>query len=710
MVFSVVTALRTFLVMLAGSIGIAFTLAASTGIRAELWIVGVAAGELYYVSRKSQTLTITTMLALIAANLALTITITAVALARLDSGTLLHVTVPAGGPRLDAVVVKLAFGVIVMLYIGHVYLIQCAKIVLPRDPSARSLVRGSVAGTLVLVGIFSVWVLAVNGVVPAERLARETGTALPALAERLGPVMSVCGSALVVLLLGLSCLRTSTVMFNLVQERLPSRLRVTLTMPRRRGDLLFESRGGPAGGLQLGVRYLGLSDGRARLRVDVQRNGTVDRTEAVVATTWDAGELVTQIPGLSIRTGAMTLDILDAEPNLLRLRVTTTMRLQLGGDWSPAEQGPADVAALPPPLRALALLIVRRGEATLAEAARERGGDVEATRRALDTLVAEGFAERVEANADPRYRIRLIARRDRRMPTELWGALGQPTDAQPADGGRRPNTMMLSARRLALSDVGRFAFASLPIVVVGLLGETLLLTGSASFAGLLGFGGVIANSMTAGVFPVLLLLASRRKGDCVPATVYRILGHPAVVGGVYLMAIANLFLHGLLIYRDAWSRGCALFFGLVVVALTTRMLRRGAFARRVVVELRDDARDDAGGTLAVIAGGHPLTADITVSRGERVEAHHATTVALGNLSKVTAVTVRLPRGVGREVKVWAHRLTRDGASEALAATVALVCRAERRCFDVGLSSGQALATVNGEESRVEIALGDSSER
>jgi hypothetical protein len=42
--------------------------------------------------------------------------------------------------------------------------------------------------------------------------------------------------------------------------------------------------------------------------------------------------------------------------------------------------------------------------------------------------------------------------------------------------------------------------------------------------------------------------------------------------------------------------------------------------------------------------------------------------------------------------------------------VALVCRAERRCFDVGLSSGQALATVNGEESRVEIALGDSSER
>jgi hypothetical protein len=707
--FSVITALRTFLVMLAGSIGIALTLAASTGIRSEVWIAAVAAGELYYLSRKSQALTITTMLALVAANLALFVVIMGFALAHLDPVNLLRLPASSTSGGFDAVALKLALGVVVMLYIGHVYIIQCAKIVLPRDPSARSLIQGSVAGTIVLVGIFSTWILAVNGVVPAGRLAREAGTALPSLAERIGPTILVLGSALVILLLGMSCLRTSTVMFNLVQERLPSRLRATLTMNRRRGDLLLESRARAADGVRLGVRYLGLSEGGARLRVDVQKNDEIERTEVLVVKTWDAAELTSHLQDKPLRAGTLVLDVLDAEPATVRLRVTTTMALALGGDWRPAERPPTDITELPTPLRELALLLVRRGEMRVAEATRDVGGDAEAVRAALDTLVADGFAERVDATADPRYRTRGGARRGREAPGDVWAALGQPAHAHAPGGATSSSAMKVSAWRVVLSDVGRFVLSSSPILLVALIGETMLVTGSASFAGVLGFGGVIANSITSGIFPVLLLLASRRKGDRIPGTVYRVIGHPVFLTSVYLLSVANLFLHGLLIYRDVWARGCALLFGVVVIAVTARMIRGGAFGHRTVVELREDARDGATSMLTVIGNGRAVTADVTVSRPQSDETYRAATVSLPPMSKITRVTVKLPRGTSREVKVWAHRVMLDGASEGLPVVVDVRCRGEERRFDLALSSGQAVATVDGEESEIAIRLRDAEE-
>src|SRR5262249_4359692 len=195
-------------------------------------------------------------------NLLVLIVIALLAFSRVDPANLSYMRVPlVRGEPLEPALLKLVFGVVVMLYIGHVYTIQCAKIVLPRDPSAGSLIKGSVAGTSVLMGIFAMWVLAVNGVVDAERLAGETGTALTPLAQKLGPSIRVLGSALVILLLGMSCLRTSTVLFNLVQERIPIRLRSVVRLPRRRGTLLFRPRRTQTGGLSVGITYLGLAEG-----------------------------------------------------------------------------------------------------------------------------------------------------------------------------------------------------------------------------------------------------------------------------------------------------------------------------------------------------------------------------------------------------------------------------------------------------------------
>jgi hypothetical protein len=89
-----------------------------------------------------------------------------------------------------------------------------------------------------------------------------------------------------------------------------------------------------------------------------------------------------------------------------------------------------------------------------------------------------------------------------------------------------------------------------PVFVPFAAVEWMLITGSGSFAGLLGFIGVIVVSLVAGIYPVLLLVASRRKGDYVPMVVHRWLGHPVLLAGLYLVFLGSLLLHGLVIWDD----------------------------------------------------------------------------------------------------------------------------------------------------------------
>jgi hypothetical protein len=703
LIFSIVAALRTFLVTLAGSIGIGLTLAASTGVRAELWIAGLAAVEVYYLSRRSLSVTITTMLSLLGLNLGLFLLIMLFALGAIDPANLAHAAASVStGAALDFSVLRLVVGVVVMLYIGHVYVIQCAKIVLPRDPSARSLIRGSVAGTATLIVLFTTWMLAVNGAVSADRLIGEAGTSLPLLAERIGPAVNVLGSLLVVVLLGMSCLRTTTILFNLVQERLPSRLRVTVTLPRRRETVLFEPR--RAGGARLGVRYLGLSEGHARLEVRVQHGGAVERVDVVVADTWDAGGVLAR-PGAAVpRAGTLTLDVVEAQPDALRVRVTTTMRVRMTGDWSPTGPSLAAVTELPAPLRALMAWLTRRGEATLAEIARQPAGPPERVDAILGALVTEGFVERIGEGPDSRYRVRLAPRRSRPLPPDVWAALGEPPPADVARPGRRTRARLLAARELLMSEVGQFVVSVSPVLGVLLVAEAMLLVGSASFAGVLGFGGVIANSLTAGVYPVLLLVASRRKGDYEPGTVYRVIGHPLFVTTIYALSVANLFVHGLVIYRDPWARACALVFGAIVLVVTVRMIRAGAFSARAVVELREDAREGGRGMLTVMSDGRPLAAEMTLSLPEGERTSRASAVAIPALSKLQAASVRLPAARARELKVWVHRVTADGASEAVPARVEIRRGSETEHHDLTLSGGQAVSRLTGAECSVGITL------
>ena len=702
--FSATTAIRSFLVLLAGSLGLGITLSAFTGIPAEAWVVGLLFVELYYLSRKSSSVTVTTMLSLVSLNLLCVSLISILAFTRLQPGNLLEMHVPlVSGTPLETGSLRLVFGVVLMLYIGHVYAVQCAKIVLPRDPSARALIRGSVAGSAILTGIFAMWVLAVNGAVDAGALAREAGTALAPLAERIGRAVHPLGSLLVVLLLGMSCLRTSTVLFNLTQEWVPARLRSIVTLPRRRASLFFEPRGTARRGPQLGVTYLGLSGGRARLRIDVAWHGAVERSDVDVSGTWDAASLLDRFPGRPAPGVGLVLEPLGAHAEAVSLRVTTTLSARFVGEWGGGDVRPGDHLALDDSRRALVNWMTRRGDVSFEEILSHRGGDPGEVRALLDELAAQGVVRPPDGPAG-RYRARLVTRPSRAVPDEIWRALDDPAVPNAAPRSERGGRLALRLRETMLGERARFLTSAAPVLLVFLIAQWLLFTRSASFAGVLGFGGVIANSLTAGIFPVLLLFASRRKGDYVPVVAYRLLGHPAFTIGVCLLAFGNLLVHGLFIYRDPWSRGTALVFALAAAGIIGETLRHGVFARRVVVELREDTRPDASGVLTVTSAGRPLTAGVRLGYAAGDETADAARVDVRHAARLRTVALRLPAGTARELKVWTHRVTPEGASEPLPALVEVREAGQTRRFDSRLCGGQAVFPVSGDECWIEMEL------
>jgi hypothetical protein len=255
---------------------------------------------------------------------------------------------------------------------------------------------------------------------------------------------------------------------------------------------------------------------------------------------------------------------------------------------------------------------------------------------------------------------------------------------RPGRGGR----LALAVRDAVAGDRGRFVLAASPVLVVFVLAEWLVLTGSASFSGVLGFTGVIANSLTAWMFPALLLVASRRKGDYVPGVVYRGLGHPAFAIALCALSLATLLAHGLIIYRDPWTRLAALGVSLAVVGLVAAMLRGGAFGRRSVIELREDLREGGASVLAFTSAGQPQTATVRLGHASGEERVEAAAIALP--TRLRWVGLEVPAGATRELKIWVHRVTLDGMSEARPALVEVRAGDETRHFDLALAGGHVV--------------------
>jgi amino acid permease len=250
----------------------------------------------------------------------------------------------------------------------------------------------------------------------------------------------------------------------------------------------------------------------------------------------------------------------------------------------------------------------------------------------------------------------------------------------------------------------RFLLSSTPVILIFLVSEALALTNAGSFAGILGFIGVVVDSLMAGIFPMLLLAASRRKGELVPEGFYRFLGQPILVSVIYLLFLLNLFLHGLLIWQNPVQRVIGILVGLLMMGVTIRMIRRGTFAPRTIIELREDQRDNGQSLVAITSGGRATPGEIALGYPEGEQHIQAAGSDVSNFGSLRYIKIQLPLIPASELKIWAHRITPEGESENLPALVTVHNGSEQQKLDRKLSGGQVILPLKGQANRVEITL------
>jgi amino acid permease len=229
-----------------------------------------------------------------------------------------------------------------------------------------------------------------------------------------------------------------------------------------------------------------------------------------------------------------------------------------------------------------------------------------------------------------------------------------------------------------------------PVAATFVLVEWLLATDRSSFARPLSFLGTLTVPLVGGIFPMLMLVASRRKGEYVPALVVRVLGRPAVVGVVLIAYLAVLLAYGLFIWEAPLERAAALLVASVMIALTIWFVRRGAFAPRAFVEVRvEQEREDA------------VVVEATVE-GRRVDGSTELVFADGDgFGALRSVTVDLPESNAQALKLRVHRVTPERDSEPLPATVEIGHETDGRRHEL---NGLALIPIDGAPCRVQLSF------
>jgi hypothetical protein len=723
----------------ASLIGIGTTLAHFTPVPAAVWAALTFAGGLYLLARGSRTVSLGPSVILAAM---VVVMITLVLLTCLSHFQWAHLrqsaaAVPGGHrPGLEAVV-----GVVLMGYFIEAFVVQCAKAILPRDPSGRSLIWGSVAGLTAVGVLLCVWVFVVNGAVPPEALVGERGSVFVPLSAVAGPSVALLGSLLVVLLPGLAVLRGMMGAYGMIREWLPAPPRLVTFLPREQSRLVLRSRRGgraqrgqrrradgarddgclaPAIGFTLteceGDRGSAATGGR--FRISIQAGDDVRQMERTIAGRWDVSSLFAELPELRHSGLRFSLQVVEVNEEGVRLLVETPPGVTCETEPDPRGLRLADLACLPDDEWQVLNWLLRRGEAGLEEVAAAVGQSVEAARATLGGLAKKGLLRESGSDQRPCYRARFAPRRPSRLPNRLWQALTDSGPTPPADGeaparpvlGDGPGSPDSSsfAHRLwprLLTERGRFVLAVAPLVLIFFATEWLLLTGKGSFTGALGYLGLITNAYATGIVPLLLLRSCRRKGEVQPGIVLRFAGHPLLLGSLYLLYLALLLVHGLILWQEPWARAASLLTAGVILGTTVAMARQGAFSPRAIVELREELRGGKG-VFSIMAAGEPLKAAAELEYPKDRRESHAAGGEVPEFSALRSATFHLPESPARELKVWAHRVTPDGDSRPLPAVVEVRCGDVTRRVDLSLSRGQVVLPISRGACEVRIRLAD----
>lgn len=490
LLITVVLALNNFLVLPIFYIGVAGTLADATALPTALWIAVLFGVTLYFLSRQSLNATIATTLLIVFVNIAVLILIPLLALPHFRSANFSLGALPwAGGQTLSVGTWALVIGILASTYFSHPLVATYGSVVLRRDPSARTWQQGTMAAILFHIVICCIWLVILNGVIPASVLANAPGTVLVPLAAQVGAIVRPLGAWLVTFSMGLAAVQIALALYYLVQERLPR-----------------------------------------------------------------------------------------------------------------------------------------------------------------------------PANAS--------------------------TQSEPHSKGIRQRA--------------RFWLAVTPVIVVFLLAEWIAWTGFGTFASLLSVLGVLLLPLLSGVFPVLLILAIRRKGDFSPSLVYRFLGNPWLVALVYAFFLGIILLHGLVLWESPLARLTALLITLIVLGATVFMLRRGALQPRLVVEVRKETTER--GLVRVMIGDEPVATptQLTYANGnQQVQVIGPTAIPFAGLR---SVQLQVPPTNAQTLKVWVHQFSPAGDVNGLPARLVIEENGKQQTLDLQPVSSPPVLAMTGAACQVTVTL------
>jgi hypothetical protein len=166
------------------------------------------------------------------------------------------------------------------------------------------------------------------------------------------------------------------------------------------------------------------------------------------------------------------------------------------------------------------------------------------------------------------------------------------------------------------------------------------------------------------------------------------------------------------IWEDPVQRGGALLVGAMVIGMTIAVALSGAFARRLIIELRGDQGEGDQAHFSVTAAGRPAVTDVRLKYPERKQHYEAAAGEISAFSSLRQVTFRLENNAGvtiDQLKVWAHKVTLEGDSEGIAGLLYVHQDGETRQFDLKLSEGQVVLPVAPGACQVDITLAEASD-
>jgi amino acid permease len=673
------------MVLLAYYIGFSLTLAAATPIPAEVWVGVLFLLGFYFVRRKNLHATISSALVVGTISLSLILILSVLALGHLQVENLLYMRVPfLNGVPFEPALLGLIFGVAFAAYFGHFSVSSCARTVLQRDPGGRSLAWGCIAAQASAMALYILWVVAVNGAIASPALVGFSGTALTPLAKVAGPAVNVFGTILAILAMGMASIHFSLALFFTVREWIPGQSRHTLALGRRQGRLMFTPRG--KANTSLALTYLGLKGAQPLFRLDLQRDGDMHRFEIEVHDTWEATALLAEsTPKPPANTIQLTLQVMAASADIARVQLATSMRVRYEGNWDTLGFDLLETADTDDMI--LIGWLAGRERTSVQETAHYLGQTEQETQTLLNRLVEQGVLLETREQGRISYHVHFAPRRRRQATPAIWEALDTPEmmalHKRDVAQNVKKQMRLKRVKELVQGESARSWLAITPMLLIFLVVEWLLVNKLESFTQVLSFVGVVAIAVMAGAFPVLLLLASRRKGENVPRLILQFLGHPLVAGVIYLVAVGTLFLHGLFIWQEAFQRLVAILVGVVVLGVTYLMVRQGAFARRVVIEVRQDLAEGGSGTFMVTDTGRAATqarVELGYADGEHI--FQAASGVIPEFPNLCAAKFHVPGTRAQELRVWLHRVTPEGQSEHLPALVYVSSGEEIREFRV----------------------------